>query len=83
MIPDVYKIHLPEGLPNEGQVHSQGAVCPGAVDAEEHPVGDARPAGVFRGAVKARLTEDMVIRHMKHDPGAVSKGSARTHKGVI
>ena len=43
-------------------MHPEGAVRPGAVDAEEHPVGDARPAGVLRGAVEARLPEVDVIR---------------------
>ena len=42
-------------LPNKGQVHPQRPVSPGAVYTEEHPVGDAGPAGVFSCTVKANL----------------------------
>jgi len=42
-------------VPDEGQVNPERAVCPGTVDAEKHPVCDARPAGVLQGAVEAHL----------------------------
>lgn len=42
-------------LPDEGQVYPQGPVGPRAVYAEEHPIGDAGPAGVFSCAVKTNL----------------------------
>lgn len=50
---------LPRGAqrrsPDEAQVHSEGAVRARAVDAEEHPIGDAGPAGILGAAVEAHL----------------------------
>lgn len=51
--------HLPRGAqrcsPDEAQVHPEGAVRARAVDAEEHPIGDAGPAGILGAAVEAHL----------------------------
>lgn len=41
--------------PDEADVHAQGAVDAGAVDAQEDPVGNAGPARVLGAAVEARL----------------------------
>lgn len=41
--------------PDEAEVHAQGPVDAGAVDAQEDPVGDTRPARVLGAAVEARL----------------------------
>lgn len=43
--------------PDEAEVHAQGAVYAGAVNAQEHPVSDAGPARVLRAAVEARLKQ--------------------------
>jgi len=50
-------------VPDEAEVHSQGAVDPGAVDAQEHSIRDAGPAGVLGGAVKTRLLGERGDRH--------------------
>lgn len=38
-------------------MHAQRAVDPGAVDAQEHAVRDARPARIFGSTIKAYLLE--------------------------
>lgn len=41
--------------PDEAEVNAQRAVDAGAVDAQEHAVGDTRPAGVLSSAVETCL----------------------------
>lgn len=42
-------------LPDEAEMHTQGAVDARAVDAQEHAIWDTRPAGVFSGTIKTYL----------------------------
>lgn len=44
-------------VPDEAEMHSQRAVDARAVDAQEHAVGDAGPAGILGGTVKAHLSK--------------------------
>ena len=49
--------------PDEAEMHSQGAVDAGAVDAQEHTVGDTGPAGVLSSAVETHLCENTTFEH--------------------
>lgn len=53
--------------PDEAEVHAQGAVDARAVDAQEHAVRDARPAGVFGGTIKTYLLEGCNVA-IREDP---------------
>lgn len=44
-------------VPDEAEMHSQRAVDARAVDAQEHAVGDAGPAGILGGTVEAHLSK--------------------------
>lgn len=50
-------------VPDEGQVNSERAVGPRAVDTQKHTVCDARPARVLRRTVETHLTKQHNTSH--------------------
>ena len=69
------KVHLP----NKAQVDAEGPVRPRAVDAEEHPVGYAGPAGVLGTTVKTHLEENFKMQLRLHSSLPNEPSSKPTH----
>lgn len=77
--------------PDEAEVHAQGPVDAGAVDAQEDPVGDTGPARVLGAAVEARLkrkqrdsqveTTALPLRHPLPQLGGPGRSAQALPKG--
>lgn len=59
--------HVGMSVPDEGQVNSERAMRPGAVDTQKHTVRDARPARVLGRTVETHLTTHHIISLMSHE----------------
>lgn len=75
-------VSFSENLPDEAEMHAQGAVDAWAVNAQEHTVRDTCPAGIFGSAVKAYLSKNRMKSNYSNDRCTADVRVVSQHKNT-